>query len=108
MPSNTGNIVRRTLDLNNPPPLTTEQKARLEALARMPDEHIDYSDAPHRPDAVWLKAGHLPPTKKQITLRLDADVLSYFQNTGKRYQTRINAVLRAYVEAAKKNTVHSA
>ncbi len=51
---------------------------------------------------VWVKASELPPRKRQITLRLDADVIDFFQHTGKRYQTRINAVLRTYVEARKK------
>jgi len=43
----------------------------------------------------------LPPAKKQITLRIDADVIDFFQHTGRRYQTRINAVLRSYVDAAR-------
>jgi len=70
-------------------------------VAATPDEKIDYSDAPFLPDAVWVKVGSIPLPKKQITLRIDADVLDYFRDTGKRYQTRINSVLRAYVEAAK-------
>lgn len=37
--------------------------------------------------------------KRQITLRLDSDVLDFFKNTGSRYQSRINAVLREYVNA---------
>jgi uncharacterized protein (DUF4415 family) len=40
--------------------------------------------------------------KQQVTLRLDADVLSFFKNTGKRYQSRINAALREYVNAQRK------
>lgn len=39
--------------------------------------------------------------KKQVTLRLDADVLDWFKSQGKGYQTRINAVLRAYREATR-------
>jgi uncharacterized protein (DUF4415 family) len=54
------NIVTRTIDLNNPPVVTDEQKARLAALAAMPDEQIDYSDAPFLPDAVWVKAMPVP------------------------------------------------
>jgi uncharacterized protein (DUF4415 family) len=102
MRTNKSNTVKLTLDLNNPPPLTDEQRARLEAVAAMPDDQIDYSDAPCIPDATWLKAADsLPETKKQITLRIDADVLDFFKHSGKRYQTRINAVLRAYVDAHK-------
>ncbi|MCK9514031.1 MAG: BrnA antitoxin family protein [Pigmentiphaga sp.] len=94
--------VKLTIDPNNPPPLTDEQKARLAALAAMPDDQIDTSDAPYRPDAVWMRAADkLPQQKQQITLRIDADVLDFFKHTGKRYQTRINAVLRSYVEAHK-------
>jgi uncharacterized protein (DUF4415 family) len=102
MPTKESNTVKRTLDLNKPPRLSAEQKARLDAVAAMPDEQIDYSDAPSLPDAVWMKAAaELPYTKQQITLRLDAEVLDYFKHTGKRYQSRINAVLRSYVEAHK-------
>ena len=99
---NKSSTVKLTLDSNNLPELTSEQKAQLTALAAMPDEQIDTSDAPFRPDAVWMKAAdQLPHTKQQITLRIDAEVLDFFKDTGKRYQSRINAVLRSYVEAQK-------
>ncbi len=42
--------------------------------------------------------------KKPISLRVDPDVLEFFKEGGSGYQTRINAVLRAYVEAQKKAT----
>ena len=102
MPTKESNIVKRTLDLTTPPRLSAEQKARLDAIASMPDARIDYSDAPSPPDAVWMKAAtDLPTTKQQITLRIDAEVLEFFKDTGERYQSRINAVLRSYVEAHK-------
>jgi len=40
------------------------------------------------------------PRKEAISLRLDAEVLDWFRARGPGYQTRINAVLRAYMEAA--------
>lgn len=43
-----------------------------------------------------------PQGKKQITLRLDADVVAWFKSRGERYQTRMNAVLRAYMEAQRR------
>jgi uncharacterized protein (DUF4415 family) len=43
------------------------------------------------------------PSKKPISIRLDTDVLEFFQSSGKNYQTRINSVLRAYVNAHKKS-----
>ena len=102
MPTKKSNTVKRTLDLKKPPLLGAEQKARLDAVAAMPDEQIDYSDAPYLPDAVWMKAtAQLPHTKQQITLRVDAEVLDFFKHTGKRYQSRMNAVLRSYMEAHK-------
>ena len=41
------------------------------------------------------------PPKAQVTLRLDADVLAWFKGGGRGYQTRINAVLRSYMEHAR-------
>ena len=98
----TGKTVRFTLDTANPPKLSDEAKARLAHLAAMPDREIDFSDIPCSPaDAEWTRPGIPFPTenKQQVTLRLDADVLEYFRHTGKRYQTRINQVLRAYMQA---------
>ncbi len=73
----------------------------LTRLAAMPDSEIDFSDIPPTPPGTkWYKPGALiPDTKQQVTLRLDRDVLDYFRHTGKRYQTRINGVLRAYMHA---------
>jgi uncharacterized protein (DUF4415 family) len=49
----------------------------------------------------WTRPGALVPAenKQQVTLRLDSDVLNFFKKTGKRYQTRINVVLREYMKA---------
>jgi uncharacterized protein (DUF4415 family) len=50
---------------------------------------------------VWKRVGlELPvhPAKKLISLRIDEDVVAFFKDTGKRYQTRINDVLRAYMQ----------
>ena len=102
MSKNESNIVKLTLDPKNLPPLTEQERAQLGAVAAMPDDQIDYSDAPYLPDAVWMKAAEqLPHTKRQITLRIDADVLDFFKQDGARYQSRMNAVLRSYVEAHK-------
>ncbi|HEY7879174.1 MAG TPA: BrnA antitoxin family protein [Gemmatimonadaceae bacterium] len=40
----------------------------------------------------------LPAAKVPISLRVDSDVLAFFRETGPRYQSRINAVLRSYME----------
>lgn len=101
MPKKGSTIVKQTIDLKKTPRPSAKQQARLDAVAAMPDSKIDYSDAPSRPDAAWMKAIDMPHRKQQVTLRLDADVLAFFKHSGKRYQTRINAVLRSYVEAQK-------
>ena len=44
----------------------------------------------------------LPPRKRDVHIRLDADILDWFQAQGRGYQTRINAVLRAFVESRKR------
>lgn len=68
------------------------------------DEDIDLSDAPEITPEMFAKAVvrrglQPPPTKQQITIRLDYDVLKWFRAQGEGYQTRINALLRAYMEA---------
>lgn len=46
---------------------------------------------------------HMPRSKKLISIRLDPEVLEFFQQSGRNYQTRINAVLKAYVDARKRS-----
>jgi uncharacterized protein (DUF4415 family) len=94
-------IEKSALDPHDPQPLTPEQQVELEALDALSDDDIDYSDAPHTPDAQWKRVGlTLPvaPAKKLITLRIDEDIIDFFRNTGHLYQTRINRVLRAYMQ----------
>ena len=65
----------------------------------MTDDEIDYTDIPALGSEFFKNAILWPGTKRQITLRLDPDVLAFFRKQGKRYQTMINAVLRRYMEA---------
>lgn len=74
---------------------------RVDALR---DEDIDLSEAPEiTPEifatAIVRRGLQPPPSKQQITIRLDYDVLKWFRAQGEGYQTRINALLRAYMEA---------
>jgi uncharacterized protein (DUF4415 family) len=81
--------------------MTEEQ---MQALRDLRDEDIDLSDIPEQPTTGWRRVSELVPAenKQQITLRLDADVIAFFRGTGRRYQSRINAALRDYVNAQKK------
>ncbi|HEY3570727.1 MAG TPA: BrnA antitoxin family protein [Thermoanaerobaculia bacterium] len=71
---------------------------------RMKDEDIDLSDLPEIPPEKFARAivrkGLQPVARKaQVTLRVDADVLEWFREKGAGYQSRMNAVLRAYKQA---------
>ena len=71
-------------------------------LRRIKDEEIDVSDIPPLDDAFFTNATlRMPENKKAVSLRLDADVLDWFKDQGRGYQTRINAVLRLYMQAKK-------
>ncbi len=67
----------------------------------MLDDAIDTSDAPELPDWSGAKRGlFYRPVKRQLTLRLDADVVAWFKShttSNEGYQTRINRALREYV-----------
>lgn len=70
----------------------------------MKDKDIDFSDLPEIPPEKFARAivrkGLQPVARKaQITLRVDADVLEWFREKGAGYQSRMNAVLRAYKQA---------
>ena len=66
----------------------------------MPDSDIDLTDIP-KLDKSFFQNAHVrvPQRKRSISLRVDPDVLEWFKHQGRGYQTRINAVLKAYVKA---------
>lgn len=80
--------------------LSDEQRVEIDALAKLPDERIDTSDLPEILDWSGAKRDLLyRPIKRQITLRLDADVVAWFKANapdGRGYQTEINRVLREH------------
>ena len=76
---------------------------RLEEIKNIPDEDIDTSDIPELDDSFWENAKLVQPiSKKLISLRVDTDVLQWFKERGKGYQSLMNAVLRSYVEHQRK------
>ena len=78
-----------------------DRPLRAEELAKLQDSDIDTTEMPPLDETFWRDARVvMPPArpKKQLTLRLDTDIFDWFKSTGAGYQTRINAVLRAYVE----------
>ena len=85
---------RYRLDTKKPRQLTPAEARRLDAIP------IDYSDIPPLDDEFFEKATVAwPPTKQQLTIRLDTDVLKWLKAYGRGYQTRINRILRAAMES---------
>ena len=77
----------------------TSIKSDLARIDRIKDAGIDYSDIPPLDKSFFTKATEAwPPTMRQLTIRLDADVLKWLKAHGRGYQTRINRILRAAME----------
>ena len=79
-----------------------ESKTDWERALGIKDREIDYTDSPELDDSFFKRAVvAMPMPKKPITIRIEPEVLEWFRSKGPRYQTRINAVLKAYVRARK-------
>ena len=81
---------------------STEKKSGTDwaRLRRMKDGDIDFSDIPPIDRSVLKKMViRMPEKKSALSIRLDPGVVAWFRRQGRGYQTRINAVLRSYVEA---------
>ena len=75
---------------------------RVDALS---DKDIDKSDVPEVSPEMFARGlvrRGLKPTsrKQQLTIRVDGDVLDWYKRQGQGYQTKINSLLRAYMDAA--------
>ena len=85
----------------NSSPLPPEIQSEVDALVALPDSEINTDDIPEVRDWSNAKRGMLyRPVKKQITLRLDADLIEWFKThhpKGEGYQTSINRALREYI-----------
>ena len=84
----------------------TSQTASLDDIRKMKDAGAVKSArkttilSEELPDGFWDDAEIVEPkTKTAISIRVDADVLEYFKSQGKGHLTRMNAVLRSYVDA---------
>ena len=69
-------------------------------LRALRDEDIDFSDVPRLGKSFWKAAKlTMPEPKERLTIRVDHDVVQWLKRGGRGYQTRINAILRSYMEA---------
>ena len=84
-------------------------KSDLKRLDATKDQDIDYADILPLDDSFFDKQTvTIPPPKEQLTIRFDRDIIAWFREQGRGYQTRMNAVLRAYVDTQKRRTEQQA
>jgi uncharacterized protein (DUF4415 family) len=75
-------------------------KSNLARIDQMEDVEINYSEIPPLDKSFLRRATTAwPRVKKQLTIRLDADVLAWLKAQGRGYQTRINRILRVVTES---------
>jgi uncharacterized protein (DUF4415 family) len=86
----------------------TSRKSRTDwkRVDALKDDKINFSDAPELTPQMFARAvvrrGLKPVARKKLlTLRIDSDVVEWYKSQGSGYQTRINALLRAYMEERK-------
>ncbi len=92
--------------------ISSKSQTDWERLNGMNDEDIDLSDIPELTPESFAKAVvkrglKIEENKAQLTIRVDRDVLAWFKSQGRGYQTRINSLLRAYMNANVKQNKRS-
>ncbi len=102
-----GHIVRATDEEVRAMIARGEDRSDWEASQRMSQEEVerlaDEDDGPLPEGWEDTVIDGLPPRKKPVHMRLDADVLAWFRAQGRGYQTRINTVLRAFMQARQRS-----
>lgn len=95
--------VKHTKKPSETEPTAPRGRANLERLREVTEEDTEQTSPPELvdlPPDFWDEAEVVyPPAKEAISLRVDRDVLSWFRERGPKYQTRMNAVLRSYMQS---------
>ncbi len=77
-----------------------KSRTDLTKLRKKDDKDINYADSPATTKEFWADAEvFMPKNKVPISLRLDEDIVDFFKEEGSGYQSRINAVLKAYMNS---------
>jgi uncharacterized protein (DUF4415 family) len=85
--------------------VSTSSKTNYKRINKLSDKDIDYSDIPETDEKFWSDTEVLFPTKKtHVSIRLDDDIISWFKQFGRGYQTKINSVLKSYITSIQKKT----
>jgi len=83
--------------------MSNSSKTNYNRINKLSDKDIDYSDIPETDEEFWSDADILFPTKKtHVSIRLDDDIISWFKQFGRGYQTKINSVLKSYISSVQK------
>lgn len=83
--------------------MSTSSKTNYKRISKLSDKDIDYSNIPETDEKFWSDAEVLFPTKKtHVSIRLDDDIISWFKQFGRGYQTKINSVLKSYITSIQK------
>lgn len=98
-----GTMLRRQRDGSFKPVHSKSNHARIARWTDAEIEKMAASDPNHQPldEAFWQSVDRLP-RKEAISIKLDDDILAFFRKQGRGYQTRINAVLRRYMQVRRK------
>ena len=98
-----GTLLRRHSDGSFRPVRDKSDRTRIDQWTDAEIEKMAASDPDHPAlDAAFWKGVDSLPQKEPISIKLDGDILAFFRKGGRGYQTRINAVLRRYVQAQRK------
>ena len=78
--------------------MSISSRTNYKRINKLSDSNIDYSDIPETDEEFWSDAEVLFPIKKiHVSIRLDDDIIAWFKQFGRGYQSKINAVLRSYI-----------
>jgi uncharacterized protein (DUF4415 family) len=102
-----GDIARYTAEEVSAMLARGESRTDWAAVKAMTEEELKTSiaadpDDVHEPIDWTQVVEGMPPRKRDIHIRIDEDVLDWFRQAGRGYQTRINNVLRAFMESRKR------
>ncbi len=84
-----------------------EHTDEIDQIAELSDADIDFSDIPEQNPEDWkhsIRGIFYKPVKRQLTLRIDADVVDWFKRTQPKYQTAMNDALREYMIAQRRKS----
>lgn len=86
----------------NKPILKKQSRTNWVKVDAVQDNGLDYAEIPEQDSAFFKNAVlRMPEPKSTVTMRVDKDVLEWFKAQGKGYQTRINVLLRTYMDSKK-------